>query len=469
MAFPKGFLWGGAVAANQCEGAWNVDGKGISIADCMTAGDVNTEREFTEGVVKGKYYPNHEGIDFYHHYKEDIQLFAEMGFKTFRFSVAWTRIFPTGEELEPNEAGLRFYDAVIDECLANGIEPLVTISHYETPYSLTEKYNAWENRKLVELFLRYCQVLFERYKDKVKYWLTFNEINVIMLRPSMAGGMRVPNDETRLQRIYQAAHHEFVASAKAVKMGHEINPDFKIGMMFLYPTFYGATCDPRDQLECMKKLDDHYYFSDVQVRGYYSPKAKEFWRRNGLQIRMEEGDEEVLREGKVDYIGFSYYNSNLASADPGEQISGNMLGTIKNPYLKASEWGWQTDPIGLRIALNNLYDRYQVPLFVVENGLGARDTVEEDGTIRDDYRIEYLRQHILTMKQAVEEDGVELWGYTTWGPIDLVSAGTGEMRKRYGFIYVDRDDSGNGSYRRSKKKSFEWYKKVIATNGEDLT
>lgn len=468
MGFKPDFLWGGAVAANQCEGAWNEDGKGLTISDCMTAGDAKTPRQFTDGVVDGLYYPNHNGIDFYHRYKEDIALFAEMGFKVFRFSVSWARIFPNGDDEQPNEAGLRFYEDVIDTCLSYGIEPLVTISHYETPYALVKKYNSWASRDLVEFFLRYCETLFRRYKDKVKYWLTFNEINVVMLNPGMAAGIRFPEGADRDQIIYQAAHHEFVASAKAVKLGHEINPGFRIGMMMLYPTFYGETCRPEDQLECMKQLDVHYYFSDVQVRGYYTPKAKKILEEKGVKLVTEEGDDQILREGTVDYIGFSYYNSNVATTREVELIGGNMMNAVKNPYLTASDWGWQTDPIGLRIALNNLYDRYQIPLFVVENGLGALDTVKEDGTIEDDYRIEYLRQHIITMKQAVEEDGVDLMGYTVWGPIDLVSAGTGEMRKRYGFIYVDRDDSGNGTYARSKKKSFNWYKKVIATNGEDL-
>ena len=468
MGFKPDFLWGGAVAANQCEGAWNEDGKGLTISDCMTAGDAKTPRQFTDGVVEGLYYPNHNGIDFYHRYKEDIALFAEMGFKVFRFSISWARIFPSGDDEQPNEAGLRFYEDVIDTCLSYGIEPLVTISHYETPYALVKKYNSWASRDLVEPFLRYCETLFRRYKDKVKYWLTFNEINVVMLNPGMAAGIRIPEGVNPDQVIYQAAHHEFVASAKAVKLGHKINPDFRIGMMMLYPTFYGETCRPEDQLECMKQLDVHYYFSDVQVRGYYTPKARKILEEKGVKLVTEEGDDQILREGTVDYIGFSYYNSNVATTREVELIGGNMMNAVKNPYLTASDWGWQTDPIGLRIALNNLYDRYQIPLFVVENGLGAIDTVNEDGTIDDDYRIEYLRQHIITMKQAVEEDGVDLMGYTSWGPIDLVSAGTGEMRKRYGFIYVDRDDSGNGTYARSKKKSFNWYKKVIATNGEDL-
>ena len=468
MSFRPDFLWGGAVAANQCEGAWNEDGKGLTISDCMTAGNVKTPREFTDGVVAGKYYPNHNGIDFYHRYQEDIALFAEMGFKVFRFSISWARIFPNGDDLTPNEKGLQFYENVIDTCRQYGIEPLVTISHYETPYALVKKYNSWTSREMIDPFLRYCKVIFERYKGKVRYWLTFNEINVITLHPSMAAGIRITEEATRLQTIYQAAHHEFVASAKAVRLGHAIDPENKIGMMMLYPTFYGETCNPLDQLESMRQIDQHYYFSDVQVRGYYSNKAKSFLKAKGVSLRLEPGDETALMEGKVDYIGFSYYNSNVATTREVELIGGNMLNAVPNPYLVASEWGWQVDPIGLRLALNHLYDRYQIPLFVVANGLGAQDTVLPDGRIEDDYRIDYLRRHIEAMKAAVEEDGVDLMGYTCWGPIDLVSAGTGEMRKRYGFIYVDRDDEGQGSYARSKKKSFDWYKKVIATNGEDL-
>lgn len=469
MSFKKDFLWGGAVAANQCEGAWNVDGKGVSTSDCMCASHHGVPREFTNGIIDGKYYPNHEAIDFYHHYKEDIALFAEMGFKCFRTSIAWTRIFPNGDDEVPNEAGLAFYDHVFDECHKYGIEPVVTISHYETPYALVEKYGSWRNRKVIDFYLNFCETIFKRYKHKVKYWMTFNEINVINFHPAMTSGIRVGKDENFHQVIYQAAHYELVASAKAVTLGHEINPEFKIGMMMMYPTFYGETCKPEDQLCAMQQIDDQYYFSDVQVRGYYSNKAKAMWKRRNVQLEMSDEDLKCLGAGTVDYIGFSYYNSNVASTRPElELVDGNMVNAVKNPYLKASDWGWQIDPIGLRLAMNYLYDRYQIPLFIVENGLGAIDEIKEDGMIEDDYRIAYLREHIQAMKAAVEEDGVDLMGYTPWGPIDLVSCGTGEMRKRYGFIYVDRDDEGNGTLKRSKKKSFDWYKQVIASNGEQL-
>ena len=466
---PKHFLWGGAVAANQLEGAWNVDGKGVSTADCMSAGAVDKAREYTDGVLEGVYYPNHEGIDFYHHYKEDIALFAEMGFKCFRTSIAWTRIFPEGDEEVPNELGLQFYDDLFDECLKYGIEPVVTISHYETPYALVKKYGSWRNRKLVDFFVKYAETVFKRYKYKVKYWMTFNEINCIALHPEIPSGIRVQEDESFAQVVYQAAHHEFVASAKAVKVGHEINPDFKIGMMMIYPWTYADTCKPEDTIKQMQAMDAQYYFSDVQVRGYYTNKAKKMLKEKGVILQAEAGDDQILREGIVDYIGFSYYMSNVASSDPNKQVvDGNMLTGIRNPYLKATDWGWQIDPVGLRISLNQLYDRYQIPVFIVENGMGAVDMVENDGSINDDYRIDYLRSHIEQLIKAVDEDGVELMGYTPWGCIDLISAGTGEMKKRYGFIYVDRDNEGNGTLARSKKKSFDWYKKVIATNGEDL-
>lgn len=465
----KNFLWGGAVAANQCEGAYRDGGKGISTADCFTAGAVDREREYTKGIIPGKNYPSHEAIDFYHRYKEDIALFAEMGFKCFRTSINWTRIFPDGDETEPNEKGLAFYDDLFDECLRYGIEPVVTISHYETPYHLVETIGSWRSREMIDHYIRFCETIFKRYRDKVKYWMTFNEINVIVLKPEMATGIKLREGEEFYQTIYQAAHHLFVASAKAVRLGHEINPDFRIGMMMLYPTFYGETCHPLDQVKCMEAIDTHYLFSDVQVRGYYTAKAKKFFERKEIMLCQEPEDTEIMKNGTVDYIGFSYYNSNVASHNMDRNTTpGNMLHTIVNPYLKASEWGWTVDPVGLRLALNYLYDRYQIPLFVVENGLGAVDKVEQDGRIHDDYRIAYLRDHIEQMKLAVEEDGVELMGYTAWGCIDLVSAGTGEMKKRYGFIYVDRDNDGNGTLKRSKKDSFDWYQKVIASNGEDL-
>ncbi|CUO72948.1 MULTISPECIES: 6-phospho-beta-glucosidase [Clostridium] len=467
--FPDNFLWGGAVAANQCEGAWNVHGKGVSTADVATAGSREKKREYTDGVIEGKYYPSHEAIDFYHRFEGDIALLAEMGFKCFRTSIAWTRIFPNGDESEPNEEGLKYYDRLFDECLKYGIEPVVTISHYEMPYALVEKYGAWRNRKLVDFYVNYCEAIFSRYKNKVKYWMTFNEINVIALHPFIPAGIKFVEGENKEQVVYQAAHHQLVASAKAVSLGHKINPDFKIGMMMIYPLMYPETCNPSDTLLVQEAMNKNYFFSDVQARGYYPNYMKNYFERNNITIEMAEDDEEVLREGSVDYIGFSYYMSLVMGTNKDEEsVSGNMMGGKKNPYLQASDWGWQIDPVGLRISLNNLYNRYQKPLFIVENGLGAIDAVEEDGSINDDYRIDYLRKHIEEMKKAVVIDGVELMGYTPWGCIDLISASTGEMMKRYGFIYVDKNNDGEGTLDRKRKKSFYWYKDVIRSNGEKL-
>ncbi|MBS5937457.1 6-phospho-beta-glucosidase [Clostridium sp.] len=468
--FPDNFLWGGAVAANQCEGAWNVDGKGVSTADVATAGSFGVKREYTYGVEEGKYYPSHEAIDFYHRYKEDIKMLAEMGFKCFRLSIAWTRIFPNGDDAEPNEKGLEYYDNVFDECLKYGIEPVVTISHYEMPYALVEKYGAWRDRRLVDFYVNYCNVIFNRYKDKVKYWMTFNEINVITMHPFIPAGLRINEGENREQIIYQSAHHQLIASAKAVKLGHEINPDFKIGCMIVYPLAYAESCNPEDVLLQNEFMNRHYFFSDVQAKGAYPNFMKTYFKRENIEVKFEDGDEEILKAGKVDFIGFSYYMTLVVSSNnDGKTLTGgNMTKGIKNPYLKSSDWGWQIDPVGFRISLNNLYNRYEIPLFCVENGLGAVDTIEEDGSINDDYRIDYLRQHIVEMKKAITIDGVEMIGYTPWGCIDLISASTGEMKKRYGFIYVDKDNEGKGTLERKRKKSFYWYKKVIESNGEIL-
>ncbi|SMC21301.1 6-phospho-beta-glucosidase [Clostridium acidisoli DSM 12555] len=471
MRMKSNFLWGGATAANQFEGAWNEGGKGPSTADMFTGGTHTIPRRITRTLEENTHYPSHEAIDFYHHYKEDIRLFSDMGFKTFRLSIAWSRIFPNGDELKPNEEGLKFYDKVFDELLKYNIEPLVTISHYETPFALTEKYKGWSNRKLIEFYTRYCSVIFNRYKDRVKYWLTFNEINCLTVPfgAYMAGGMILDENENNEEIRFQALHHQFVASAKAVKLGHEINPKFKIGCMIAYMCSYPKTCNPNDVILAQQKDQiNNMICSDVQVRGYYPGFAFRYFEDNGIKIKMEKEDEDILKEGCVDFYSFSYYMSNVVSSDKnGEEVSGNVLGGFKNPYLKASDWGWQIDPKGLRWTLNHIYDRYQIPVMVVENGLGAVDKLDSDGSINDDYRIDYLRDHIKEMEEAVK-DGVELMGYTMWGCIDLVSASTGEMKKRYGFIYVDKDNEGNGSLKRIPKKSFKWYKKVIESNGEDL-
>ncbi|PTA86061.1 6-phospho-beta-glucosidase [Bacillus sp. Nf3] len=463
--FPKGFLWGGAVAANQIEGAYNKDGKGLSTADVSPNGIMHP---FDESMKDLNLY--HDAIDFYHRYKEDIALFAEMGFKSFRLSISWPRIFPNGDDAKPNEAGLAFYEKVFDELHKHGIEPVVTISHYEMPLALVKNYGGWRNRKLVDLYETYAKTLFTRFKDKVKYWMTFNEINVVLHAPFTGGGLVFEEGEDEKSIQYQAAHHQFVASALAVKAGHEIIPDAKIGCMIAAMTTYPYSSRPEDMFAAIEQDRKTLFFSDVQARGYYPGYMKRYFLENNINIEFQDGDEDILRNHTVDYIGFSYYMSFVTSTDPKvlEQVTGgNLFEGVKNPYLEASDWGWQIDPKGLRTTLNQLYDRYQKPLFIVENGLGAVDQVEEDGSIQDDYRIDYLRSHLLEAREAIA-DGVDLIGYTSWGPIDLVSASTAEMKKRYGFIYVDRDNEGNGTLDRKKKKSFDWYKQVIATNGEHL-
>ncbi len=475
MALKEGFLWGGAVAAHQLEGGYLESGKGLSIMDVTTAGDRVTRRRITDTVVPGEDYPNHEAIDFYHHYKEDIKLFGEMGFKCFRTSIAWTRIFPNGDEAEPNEEGLKFYDDMFDECRKYGIEPVITLSHFEMPLHLVKEYGGFRNRKCIDFFLRFAVACFKRYKDKVKYWMTFNEINNqanYQEELSIYGnsGIRYKEGDNKEEVMYQAAHYELVASALAVKAGHEINPDFQIGCMIAMCPIYPATCKPEDVLMAQKAMQKRYYYTDVHVHGVYPANITSYWKRKGFAIDCTDEDLKALKEGCVDYIGFSYYmtfaiehkeTNGLYEYHEGEDF-------VKNPFVKASDWGWQIDPAGLRYALNWFTDRYAVPLFIVENGLGAYDKAKEDGSIDDDYRIEYFRKHIEQMKKAVEEDGVDLMGYTPWGCIDLVSAGTGEMDKRYGFIYVDKHNDGTGDLSRRPKKSFYWYQKVIKTNGEDL-
>lgn len=483
MTFSKDFLWGGAIAANQAEGAWNVDGRGMSVADVASyrsdlslddyEGHVAISSEVVQKAMDDptdKYYPKRRGIDFYHHYKEDLALFAEMGFKALRVSIAWSRIFPTGEEQEPNEKGLEFYDNLFKEMKKYNIEPIVTLSHYEMPLALSVKYNGWVERKVIDDFVRFSNVCFNRYKDSVKYWLTFNEIDSINRHPFTTAGIipdRCPEGKEE-EQVYQALHHQFVASALVTKDCHEIIPGSQVGCMLTKLTTYPNTCKPEDVEITLKKNLQNYFYADVQVFGEYPRLTLKKLERKGIHIQMEEGDLEILKENTVDYLSFSYYMSLTESVEDGlEKTAGNTVRGVKNPYLPATDWGWQIDPIGLKISLLELYDRYRLPLIIVENGMGAKDEVESDGSIHDDYRVNYFREHFRQMKEAVEE-GVELFGYTSWGPIDIISAGTSQMSKRYGFIYVDQDDEGNGTLERKRKDSFYWYKKVIESNGEDL-
>jgi len=491
MSFPKGFLWGGATAANQYEGGYLSGGKGLAVADTLTGGDgihgiprtfiveladgtrkkFTTQDEIPAGakaiVDENTYYPSHVATDFYHHWKEDIALFAEMGMNVYRLSINWTRIFPNGDDETPNEEGLKFYEDVFNECHKYGIEPLVTIYHFDCPLHLANEYDGWVSRHTVDAFEKYARTIFTRYKGLVKYWLTINEININT--NFMMNG--VHEHKTNKQNAEQARWNLFVGSAKAVKIGHEVDPENKIGLMIAHGASYPRTCDPEDVMAEIEGAHSFkWFYGDVQCRGYYPEYKLKQLERDGIVIKKEEGDDEILKEGVVDFYSFSYYSSNTFAAHPEkyQTTEGNQTRGVSNPYLKASEWGWTVDPIGLRVNLNQIYDRYHLPMMIVENGLGALDKVEEDGSIHDTYRIDYMRSHIIQMKKAIEIDGVNLIGYTPWGHIDLVSAGTGEMRKRYGFIYVNRDDDGNGDLSRSKKDSFYYMKKVYESNGEDL-
>ncbi|MBS5065471.1 MAG: family 1 glycosylhydrolase [Hungatella hathewayi] len=485
MSFKEGFLWGGATSAPQYEGAFLEGNRGLSTWDVMTASGANRKRKITyynanqelvyedamDAVIEPggigcqtetDYYPTRQAVDFYHRYQEDIALMGEMGFKCYRFSISWTRICPNGLIEEPNEEGLKFYDAVIDECLKYHIEPMITLSHHDCPLYQANNGDGWLNREMIDCYVHYCRIVMTRYKDKVKYWLTFNEIN--HHRGWRILGYHGHSDTYR----FQSVHHEFIASAKVVKMGHEINPEFQIGMMMSCPIVYPLNCDPDNVMLALEENRKHLFFGDVQALGAYPEyKLIEFEKKN-IHVVMEPEDVQILREGTVDFISISYYHSGVASTDEIEQLQGNIINQGRNPFLKASDWGWQIDPVGLRIGLNVLYDRFKKPIMIVENGLGAHDKIDENGDIIDDYRIEYLRRHIAEMKKAVEIDGVDVMGYTAWGWIDIVSGGTGEMSKRYGLVYVDMDDKGNGTLDRKKKKSFDWYKNVIASNGEKL-
>lgn len=482
LKFPNNFLWGGALAANQVEGAWNVGGKGLSVADMATYKpdidnkDYSAHMAITSESVAiaaadttDKYFPKRRGIDFYHRYPEDLALFSEMGFKTLRVSIAWSRLFPTGEELEPNEEGVAFYDSMFKEMKRLSIEPIVTLSHYEMPLALSLKYNGWVERKVVDDFVRFSEVCFDRFGKYVKYWLTFNEIDSIFRHPfTTAGIIEDKCEEGKYERdIYQALHHQFVASAMVTKLAHERIEDSQMGCMLTKLMTYPLTCAPLDVELTLKKNLENNFYADVQVNGEYPKMILKDMENKGIQIKFEENDLLILKENTVDYLSFSYYMSMTESGDPNaERTPGNTVLGVKNPYLPSTEWGWQIDPKGLKISLIELYDRYNIPLMIVENGMGAVDILE-DGTVKDDYRIKYFEEHFKQMKEAIDE-GVDLIGYTSWGPIDLVSAGTSQMSKRYGFIYVDADDEGNGTYDRFRKESFYWYKEVIKTNGESL-
>ncbi|MBO0446180.1 6-phospho-beta-glucosidase [Enterococcus ureilyticus] len=471
------FLWGGAIAAHQAEGAWNVDGRGPSTADVMTAGGNGIPRKITKGILEGEYYPNHEAIDFYHHYKEDIKLFKELGLKCLRTSISWSRIFPKGTEAEPNEAGLLYYDRLFDELVENGIEPVITLSHFEMPYYLYEKFGGFANKEVIPLFVKFAKCVFERYKDKVTYWMTFNEINNQAdgqepLHVWTNSAMIIEDEDRKEELVFQAGVNELIASAAAVIEGKKINPNFQIGCMMAYVPVYPYSCNPEDMMASVKANERRFFYNDIHARGKIPTYATKYWERKNYQIDISEQELAILKEGTVDYIGFSYYMSGTISTLKDvegwstEDIPNAKI--VKNPYISVSDWGWPIDEVGLRYVLNTVYQRYDLPLFIVENGFGAYDELTEENTVHDEYRIDYLSKHIEQMKKAIVEDGVPVIGYTPWGIIDIVSFGSGEMEKRYGMIYVDKDNEGKGTLKRLKKDSFYWYQQVIETNGEDL-
>ena len=475
MKLRKDFLWGGSIAAHQCEGAWNVDGKGIGIMDLVTSGSYEVPREICKDIEDGKRYPSHEGIDFYHRFKDDIALFGEMGFKALRISIDWSRIYPNGDDEEPNKKGIEYYQSVVDELLKNGIEPIVTLYHFEMPVNLVRKYGSWTNRKVIDFYLKYCKTMFEALKGKVKYWVTFNEMNHIDPQTEASdiftyiiAGLKFSEMVEKKQTLATIGYNMTLAGVKAVELAHEIDPNNKVGCVFGLKPVYPINCNPVNVMNAFKEMDRDFYQIDAMCNGCFPKYKLKEYKDSDIQLEISNEDKESFYNGKLDFIGLNYYSTSVAHYEGDDNGEETLFGGVQNPYLEKSKWGWSIDPIGLRYLLNYVYRRYELPIIVSENGLGAMDKVEADGSINDDYRIDYLNQHLIQLKKAAEEDGVECFGYLMWGPIDLVSATTGEMKKRYGFIYVDKQDDGTGDYSRKKKKSFDWYKEVIESNGESL-
>ena len=475
MKLRKDFLWGGSIAAHQCEGAWNVDGKGIGIMDLVTSGSYEVPREICKDIEDGKRYPSHEGIDFYHRFKDDIALFGEMGFKALRISIDWSRIYPNGDDEEPNKKGIEYYQSVVEELIKNGIEPIVTLYHFEMPVNLVRKYGSWTNRKVSDFYLKYCKTMFEALKGKVKYWVTFNEMNHIDPQTEASdiftyiiAGLKFSEMVEKKQTLATIGYNMTLAGVKAVELAHEIDPNNKVGCVFGLTPVYPINCNPVNVMNAFKEMDRDFYQIDAMCNGCFPKYKLKEYKDSDIQLEISNEDKESFYNGKLDFIGVNYYSTSVAHYEGDDNGEETLFGGVQNPYLEKSKWGWSIDPIGLRYLLNYVYRRYELPIIVSENGLGAMDKVEADGSINDDYRIDYLNQHLIQLKKAAEEDGVECFGYLMWGPIDLVSATTGEMKKRYGFIYVDKQDDGTGDYSRKKKKSFDWYKEVIESNGESL-
>ena len=477
--FPEDFLWGGASAAVQMEGAYLEDGKGLNVADIQICykkaaggGNTNYTRELlnqriadVQAEKQQQYYPKHKAVDFYHRYKEYIGWMKECGFKAFRMSISWARIFPNADDEYPNEAGLRFYDEVFDELHRQGIEPIVTLTHYDMPLKVVTHYQGWYGRKTIDLYERFAQTCLKRYKDKVTYWIVINQINLIFGESFSSLGMVMDEYEDFTAAKYQAVHHEFVASAGIVKAARELDPALKVGMMLADQLTYAKTCDPQNvKIAIEKNRMKDFFFADVQLRGEYPVYALRYFKERNINIQMEDGDEEVIRNNTMEFLAISYYYSRVVDSDKNDMTP---MQAEQNPNLQPTPWEWRMDPLGFYNCLSQYWDRYQVPLMIGENGFGALDTVEADGSIHDPYRIDFLKKHIEQLKECIK-DGVEIFAYCAWGPIDIVSSSSAEMSKRYGFVYVDRDDFGKGSQKRLKKDSFYWYAHLIETNGSEL-
>ncbi len=482
MKFPEDLLWGSASADFQYEGGFGEGGRGNVTGDYVTNGSHTVPRMMTYIMPDGttgasamrtsipegakayldetKYYPSHQATDFYHHYKEDIQLLSDMGLNCLRFSICWGRIFPTGEEETPNEEGLAFYEDIIDTCLENNMEPLITICHDEVPVYLSDEYDGWSSRHTIDCYLKLCKALFERFSSKVKYWITFNEINVL------SGFSHLGVHSCEPQATFQAVHHMFIANSLAIKMAKEYREDCMVAVMYALSPVYSLTCKPEDVFAQLDVRRRTLFYIDVMARGYYPNYADKMFKELGVEIKMEPGDEDIIKANTIDYIAFSCYRSTTASAKTKLDLTGLSFDT--NPYLEQTAWGWPIDPQSIRFVCNEIYDRYQKPLFIVENGMGEVDVPDENLYVNDAYRIDYLNDHFKEIQKAVEIDKIPVLGYTMWGGVDLVSLSTGEMKKRYGWIYVDMDDLGNGTLKRVPKASYYWMKEFMETKGQNL-
>lgn len=473
--FPEDFFWGGSIAAHQMEGSWNVDGKGPAIMDFATSGTVDIPREFTESIEEGKHYPSHEGIDFYNRYKKDIELFADMGFKALRISIDWSRIYPNGDELEPNKKGIDYYINVVDTLKSYGIEPIVTLYHFEMPKNLVDKYGSWTNKEVVKFYLKYAETMFLALKGKVKYWVTFNEMNHIDPRTEASdiftyilAGLKYTEMENPKQTLATIGYHMTLAGVKACELGRKIDSDNIMGCVFGLTPVYPYNSDPKVSLKALEEMDRDFYQIDAMTRGFYPKYKIKEYDKLGIEIEITDDDKKSFENGTIDFIGLNYYSSSMVKLEDGNKDEEALFSGIQNPLLPKSKWGWAIDPVGLRYIVNYTYRKYGLPIIVTENGLGAEDILESDGQIHDTYRIDYLNEHLSELKKAIVEDGVECFGYLMWGPIDLVSATTGEIKKRYGFIYVNKHDNGTGDYSRIPKDSYYWFKDVISTNGESI-